>query len=74
MKGKLGQSISPEDLTDDIQLNGRDIPFVNNVTYLSVTFDRRMTWSHHIERTVAKVLHTYVRTYLYSKGEFEYKY
>jgi hypothetical protein len=26
---------------DVLQLNGRDIPFVNNVTYLGVTFDRR---------------------------------
>lgn len=65
MKGKLRQCISPEDLRvpDDIlQLNGRDIPFVNNVGYLDVAFDRRMAWGHHIERTVAKVLRTYVRT------------
>jgi hypothetical protein len=32
-------------------------------TYLCVTFDRRVTWKHHIERTVAKALRTYVRTY-----------
>jgi hypothetical protein len=38
-------------VSDDVlQLNGRDIPFVNNVMYLGVTFDRRMTWRHHIER------------------------
>jgi hypothetical protein len=36
-----------------LQLKGRDIPFVNNVTYLGVTLDR-MTWRHHIERTAAK--------------------
>jgi hypothetical protein len=33
-----------------------------NVTYLGVTFDRRMTWRHHVERTAAKALRTYVRT------------
>jgi hypothetical protein len=40
----------PEDM---LQLNGGDIPFVNNVMYLGVTFERRMTWILHIERTVA---------------------
>jgi hypothetical protein len=48
---------------DVLLLNGWDIPFVNNVMYLGVTFNRRMTWRHHTERTVAKALHTYVRTY-----------
>jgi hypothetical protein len=28
---------------DVLQLNGRDIPFVNNATYLAVTLDRKMT-------------------------------
>jgi hypothetical protein len=37
--------------------------FVSNVTYLGVTFDRRMTWRHHIERTITKTLRTYVRNY-----------
>jgi hypothetical protein len=45
---------------DVLQLTLRDIPFVNNVTYLGVTFDRRMTWRHHIERAVAKALRTYI--------------
>jgi hypothetical protein len=54
---------------DVLELNGRDIPFVNNVTYLGVTFDRRMTWRHHIVRTVAKAFSTYVRTYsLFKSG------
>jgi hypothetical protein len=48
---------------DVLQLNGRDIPFVNNVKYLGVNFDRRMTWRHHSERTVAKALRTCVMTY-----------
>jgi hypothetical protein len=54
---------------DVLQLNGRDISLVNNVTYLGVTFDRRMTWRHDIERTVAKVLRTYLRTYCLLKSE-----
>jgi hypothetical protein len=29
-------------LEDVIQLNGLDIPFVSNVTYLGATFNRRM--------------------------------
>jgi hypothetical protein len=47
---------------DNVQLNGRDIPLANKVTYLGVTFNR-MTWTHHIERTVAKALRRYVKTY-----------
>jgi hypothetical protein len=27
-----------------LELNGRSIPFVYNVTYVGVTFDKRMTW------------------------------
>jgi hypothetical protein len=52
-----------------LQLNGRDIPFVNNAMYLGVTFDRRMTWRLHTERTVANALRTYLRTYSLFKSE-----
>jgi hypothetical protein len=42
---------------------------VSNVTFLCVIFDRRMTWRHHIERTVTKALHMYVRAYsLFKSG------
>jgi hypothetical protein len=46
---------------DELQLNGRNIPFVNNAKYLGVIFDRRMTWRLHIESTAAKALGTYIR-------------
>jgi hypothetical protein len=46
---------------DELQLNEGDVRFVNNLTYLGVTFDKR-TWGHHIERTIAKALSTYLRT------------
>jgi hypothetical protein len=46
-----------------LQLNGRDILFVNNVMCLDVNFDRRMTWRRHIEKNVAKALRMYVRMY-----------
>jgi hypothetical protein len=45
------------------------MPFINNITYLGVTFDRRMTWRHHIERTVAKASCMYVSTNTLSKSE-----
>jgi hypothetical protein len=48
---------------DVLRLIRRDIRFVNNVTCLGVTFDRRVTRRHHIENTVAKALPTYVSTY-----------
>jgi hypothetical protein len=43
-----------------LQLNGRDIPFVHNVTHLGVIFNRRMTSRHHGERTADKALRTNV--------------
>jgi hypothetical protein len=52
---------------DVLQLKGRNISFVNNVTYLGVTFDRRMTWTHHVDRTLAKALGVYIRTFSLSK-------
>jgi hypothetical protein len=52
-----------------LRLNGRDIPFINNVTYLGVTFDRRKPWRLHIEKTVAKALHTNLRSYSLFKSE-----
>jgi hypothetical protein len=53
-----------------LQLNRQDINFLNtrNITYLGVTFTRRMTWRHYKQRTVAKDLHTYIRTYSLSKN------
>jgi hypothetical protein len=30
-----------------LTLNGRNIPFVNHVKYLAVTFDKRITWRLH---------------------------
>jgi hypothetical protein len=54
---------------DDILLNGRNIPFVNSVKYLGVTVDRRMTWRLHIEKTEAKALGTYMRTYSLLKSK-----
>jgi hypothetical protein len=42
-------------------LNGRNIPFVNNVKYLGVIFDKRMTWRLHIEKIEAKAFRTFIR-------------
>jgi hypothetical protein len=48
---------------DDLQLIGRNIPFVNSVKYLRVIFDSRMTWRLHIEKIAAMASGTYIRTY-----------
>jgi hypothetical protein len=42
------------DKEDALQLQGRDNPFANNVTYLGVASDKRMTLKLYIERTVVK--------------------
>jgi hypothetical protein len=54
---------------DDLQLNGVNIPFVNSVKYLSVIFDRMMTWRPHIEKISAKALGPYIRTYSIYKSK-----
>jgi hypothetical protein len=54
---------------DDLQLNGRNIPFVNSAKYLGVIFDRRMTWRPHIEKIAAKALGTYIRKYSIFKSK-----
>jgi hypothetical protein len=54
---------------DVLQLNGRNIPFVNTVRYLDVIFDRRTSRILHIERTAAKALAMHIRTYSLVKSE-----
>jgi hypothetical protein len=54
---------------DDLQLNGRNISFVNSAKYLGVIFDRRLTWRLHIEKPPAKALSTYIRTYSVFKSK-----
>jgi hypothetical protein len=50
-------------------LNGRNIPFVSHEKYLSVTFDRRVTWRLHIEVTEAKAFRAFIRMYSPFKSE-----
>jgi hypothetical protein len=53
---------------DELQLNGRNVPFVNNAKYLGVIFDRKMAWRICIETTAARPwAHTLGYT-LYSKA------
>jgi hypothetical protein len=46
-----------------------DSPFVNNVKYLGVIFDKRMTWRLHIETIEAKAFRTFIRLYSLFKSE-----
>jgi hypothetical protein len=50
-------------------LNGRNIPLVNNVKYLGVIFDNRITWRLHIEITEANAFRTFIRIYSLFKSE-----
>jgi hypothetical protein len=52
-----------------LTLNGQNIPFVNNVKYLGVIFDKRMTWRLHIETIEAKAFITFIRLYSLFKSE-----
>jgi hypothetical protein len=49
--------------------NGQNIHFVNYVKYLSVIFDKRITWRLHLEMIEAKALRTFVRIYSLWKSE-----
>jgi hypothetical protein len=60
------QRRSPDSL---FTLNGRNIPFVKSVKYLGVIFDKRMTWSLHIEKIEAKAFRTFIRLYSLFKSE-----
>jgi hypothetical protein len=52
-----------------LTMNGRNMPFVNNVKYLGVLFDNRITWRLHIERIKAKAFRTFIRLYPLFKSE-----
>jgi hypothetical protein len=52
-----------------LTLNGRNIPFVNRVKYLSIIFDKRITWRLHIEIIEAKALRTFIKIYSLLKSE-----
>jgi hypothetical protein len=52
-----------------LQLNGRNIPFLNSVKYLGVIFDKRMPWRWHIEKIAAKALGKYIRTHSILKSK-----
>jgi hypothetical protein len=52
-----------------LMLNGRNIPFVNNVKYLGVIFDKRTTWRLHIEKIEAKAFRTFIRLYSLFKSK-----
>jgi hypothetical protein len=57
---------SPKSL---LTLNGRRIPFVNNVKYLGVIFDKRITWRLHIEKINGNAFRTFIGLYSLSKSE-----
>jgi hypothetical protein len=63
IRTKLGRCTSPFPPESLLTLNGRNIPFVNNVKYLGVIFDKRITWRLHIEKAEAKALRTFIRIY-----------
>jgi hypothetical protein len=60
------QRAPPESL---LTSNGRNIPVVNNVEYLGIIFDKKLTWRLHTERIEAKAFRTFIRLYPYFKRE-----
>jgi hypothetical protein len=52
-----------------LTLNGPNIPFVNQIKYLGVIFDKKITWRSHIEIIKAKAFGTFTRIYSLYKSE-----
>jgi hypothetical protein len=52
-----------------LTMNGRNITFVNSVKYISVIFDKKVTWRLHIEMIEAKAFRTFIRIYSVFKSE-----
>jgi hypothetical protein len=52
-----------------LTLNGRNISFVNNVKYLGVIFDKKITWRPHIELIEAKAFRASITTYSLLKSK-----
>jgi hypothetical protein len=52
-----------------LTINGQNIPFVNNVKYLGVIFDRKIAWRLHIKTIETKAFRAFIRTYSLFKSE-----
>jgi hypothetical protein len=52
-----------------LALNGRNNPFVNEVRYLGVILDNRITWRLHIEIIEAKAFTTFIRVHSLFKSD-----
>jgi hypothetical protein len=52
-----------------LTLNERNIPFVKNVKYVGLIFDKRMTWKLHVQIIEAKAFRTFNRIYSLLKSE-----
>jgi len=50
-------------------LKGRNIPFVNQVKYLGVIFDRKNVWTIHIGTIEIKAFPTFIRVFSLFKSE-----
>jgi hypothetical protein len=46
-----------------------NIPFVNQVKYLGVIFDRQITWKYHIQMIEAEASRTFIRVYFLLKSK-----
>jgi hypothetical protein len=56
----------PESL---LTVNERNIQFVNNVKYLDVIFDKKITWTSHIKTIGVKTFRAFIRTYSLIRSE-----
>ena len=56
------QSPKPHDLPNQLQMGGINIPFGQEVRYLGVTLDYKLTWTTHIDNATKKCkkIHIYV--------------
>jgi hypothetical protein len=52
-----------------LTLKGGNIPFVKDVEYLDIIFDKKNTWKIYMYSIATKALRTFIRMYPFLKGE-----
>jgi hypothetical protein len=52
-----------------LELNGKDISFVNSINNLGLILDKKITWRLHIHMIEAKAFRTFIRVYCLFKSE-----
>jgi hypothetical protein len=68
-KHRVSTSLTFFDCLFLVLFNWRIIPFITNIKYVGVIFDKKITWRLHIQMIEAKAFRTFLRVYSLFKSE-----